>query len=129
MKYLRNFETAEEGNSFIENFDGNYGVLMSCNEFPGVPYIIQGNGGLEIYVTTTQRYCSGSVFTPRSTLRDIYNYLYNNHYFDGDGGALYEVYYNNERIANYSGTSENWDKSLSELEISSGVLEYRGVLL
>ena len=39
MKYLRNFETGEEADSFVNRFEGNYGVLLSCDGFP-VPLII-----------------------------------------------------------------------------------------
>lgn len=45
MKYLRNFETIQEVQSFIQNFDGNYNALLSCDEAPTPLIITSGEPG------------------------------------------------------------------------------------
>ncbi len=41
MKHLRNFKTGEEAEIFLDNFNREYNVLLTCDEYPGEPKIIK----------------------------------------------------------------------------------------
>lgn len=120
MKYLRNFETGEEANSFLNRFEGNYGVLLSCDEFP-VPLIIvplSPSDGVSVTFETSNKetYTYVYPYEPDTVLLTYISNIVSEHEELRTGGDYsYYIYDKNEN--NLSPMKNN---TLQEVGISAG---------
>ena len=80
MKHLKHFESAQEAQTFISNFDGNYGVLLSCDEIP-TPFIIEPTPpvitGVTVYFVSATHSCTYTYTYPYESDTILEDYIEN----------------------------------------------------